>query len=65
MTKPALEARAWLVDLVAVGFFAPYTEALDQVDDDAEATELLHCELEKAFSAAEFAGELWDQRERS
>ncbi|MEV7004356.1 hypothetical protein AB0N62_43080 [Streptomyces sp. NPDC093982] len=59
---PPDEARGLLVDLVAIGLFAPCTEAVDEIDDDDEAAEVLIRGLELAFSAALFAGALWDQR---
>ncbi|MFJ2766591.1 hypothetical protein [Streptomyces sp. NPDC087300] len=58
--QPHAEARAILIDLVAIAFFAPATEACEELDaqDDAE---FLLCEVERAFSAALRAGEVGDQ----
>lgn len=61
-SRPPDEARAWLIDLVAVAFFAPCTDALDDVDGDDDTAAILTRGLELAFSAAYLAGELWDQR---
>ncbi|MEV0537065.1 hypothetical protein [Kitasatospora sp. NPDC050463] len=57
---PDDEARSWVIDLVAVWFFAPCTEAIDEASEE-DAMALVITGLETAFSAAEFAGTLWDQ----
>ena len=60
--RPPDEARAFVVDAVAVLHLAPYTDAIDQIANDDEAARGVISSFELAFNAALLAGQLWDQR---